>query len=128
MIAPVRPAWRRALAPAGAAAALALGMAVLFSSQIGHWLLRQGLPREKQLAILPFTNIGDDQNNQALSDGLVETISTKLTRLEQFQGSLWVVPMAEIRRERISSVRQARTSFRATLVLTGSLQRFGGCA
>ncbi len=81
------------------------------------------LPAEKQLAILPFTNVGNDPANQAFCDGLVEILSSKLSQLEQFQRTLQVVPASEVRREGIASAREARQVFGATLVITGSMQR-----
>lgn len=113
---------RSAVAACAVLAALASAL-VFFPSQIGKWFRGQTVPKEKQLAVLPFANIGNDQSNQAFGDGLVETITTKLTQLERFQGSLWVVPMSEVRKESITGARQAWNAFRATLVLTGSVQK-----
>src|SRR2546421_632763 len=66
---------------------------------------------EKQIAVLPFVNVGKDPTSQAFCGGLVETLTSKLSQLEQFQRVLRVVPASEIRREEISSVRQARQLF-----------------
>ncbi len=81
------------------------------------------LPGEKQIAVLPFVNVGNDPTSQAFCDGLVETLTSKLSQLEQFQRVLQVVPASEIRREEISSVRQARQLFGVALAITGSVQR-----
>ena len=83
----------------------------------------QTLPGEEQIAILPFTNIGNEATNQVFIDGLVETLTSKLTQLEQFQGKLSVIPTSEIRRENTTSARDALRSFGANLVITGSVQR-----
>jgi len=78
-----------------------------------------------QLAVLPFTNVGDDPANQAFVDGLVEILSSKLSQLEQFQKALRVVPATDVRHEGIVSVKEARQTFGVTLAITGSVQRTG---
>jgi serine/threonine protein kinase/tetratricopeptide (TPR) repeat protein len=78
---------------------------------------------EKQLVVLPFTNVGNDPQNQGFCDGLVEILSSKLSQLEQFQRTLRVVPTTDVLREGIVSVREARQTFGATLAITGSVQR-----
>jgi serine/threonine-protein kinase len=77
----------------------------------------------KQLVVLPFTNVGNDPQNQGFCDGLVEILSSKLSQLEQFQRTLRVVPSTDVLREGIVSVREARQTFGATLAITGSVQR-----
>lgn len=111
-----RPAWRRwALA---AVAALATGAA-------GFVLLRH-LPQEKHVAVLPFTVVGGGVEARAFSDGLVETLTSGLTQLEQYQGELWVVPASEVRAHGVASPSEARRRFGATLIVTGAVQRGGG--
>jgi serine/threonine protein kinase/tetratricopeptide (TPR) repeat protein len=78
---------------------------------------------EKQLVVLPFTNVGNDPENQSFCDGLVEILSSKLSQLEQFQRKVRVVPSSDVLREGIVSVREARQTFGATLAITGSVQR-----
>ncbi len=79
-------------------------------------------PDEQHLVVLPFTNIGGDASRQPFCDGLVETITSKLTQLEQFHTSLWVVPASEVRKSKTQSPGEARQSFGANLVVTGNLQ------
>jgi serine/threonine protein kinase/tetratricopeptide (TPR) repeat protein len=78
---------------------------------------------QKQLVVLPFTNVGNDPANQGFCDGLVEILSSKLSQLEQFQRTIRVVPSTDVLREGIVSVREARQTFGATLAITGSVQR-----
>lgn len=92
------------------------------SESIRHSLGFSSIPDEQHLVVLPFTSIGGDSANQPLCDGLVETITSKLTQLEQFHGSLWVVPSSEVRRNGTQSPGEAYQSFRANLVVTGNLQ------
>src|SRR5207237_10579352 len=58
-----------------------------------------------------------------VSDGLVETMTSKRTQLEPYEKSFRIVPSSEVRREAVASAREALTSFGATLVITGSIQR-----
>jgi serine/threonine protein kinase len=77
----------------------------------------------KHLVVLPFADLGDLTTTQAIGDGLMETLSSKLTQMEQFHGSLLVVPASEVRENKVSSVRQARKVFGVTHAVTGSVQQ-----
>jgi serine/threonine protein kinase len=81
------------------------------------------VPAQKKIAVLPFLNVGGAAETQALCDGIVEALTSELTQLEQFHGSLWVVPSSEVRRERFESAAGARRVFGANLVIIGSMQR-----
>ncbi len=113
------PTWIAAVA----AATLAVG------ALVGWQYLRSptasSLPAAKQVAVLPFVNVGGDAVNQALSDGLAEVLTTRLTQLERFAGTLRVVPATEIRQQQITSARDAHRAFGVNLVVSGSLQRVG---
>jgi Flp pilus assembly protein TadD/TolB-like protein len=82
-----------------------------------------GVPAHKKIAVLPFLNIGGAGDTQALCDGIMEALTSELTQLEQFHGSLWVVPSTEVRRERFAGAAGARRVLGANLVISGSLQR-----
>ncbi|MGH9661417.1 MAG: tetratricopeptide repeat protein, partial [Bryobacteraceae bacterium] len=114
---PVASTRRRALKWAGAGAG-ALGM-VYLGSRIG-WRPK---PAETHLAVLPFRNIGSDPAGQAFCDGVVETLTSMLTQLERFHGSLVVVPSSEVRNQQVSSPSEALKAFGASLVISGSVQR-----
>ena len=77
---------------------------------------------ELHVLILPFTNIGGDSDKQAFCDGLMETLSSKLTQLEKVKRSLWVVPASEVIRNKINSPDEAQRAFGVNLAVTGSLQ------
>ncbi len=110
------------------AASLALGALLLAAAGAGlwrplsGWLAGRGVPSEKHLAVLPFTVTGDDRLGRAFCDGMVETLASKLTRLEALGASLWVVPMSEVRAAGIASAAAARRAFGVTLVVTGNAQ------
>ena len=80
------------------------------------------VPPVQHLLVIPFTNIGGDSQLQAFCDGLVETLTSKLTQLEQYHGSLWVVPASEARSSNIQTPAEAFKTFGANLTVTGSLQ------
>ncbi|MGH9804848.1 MAG: tetratricopeptide repeat protein, partial [Candidatus Acidiferrales bacterium] len=86
---------------------------------------RGAVPPEKHLAVLPIVNVGGDPAHQAFTDGLTYTLASRLTQLEQFHGSLLVVPASDVLREDIRSVEEAHRRFGVSLVLAGSLQRAG---
>ncbi len=81
-------------------------------------------PEPKQVAVLPFVNIGNDPSSQAFCDGLVETLTSQLTQLPQFNSTIQVIPSSEIRARHISSAKQASQIFGADLAITGSIQKY----
>jgi serine/threonine protein kinase/tetratricopeptide (TPR) repeat protein len=78
---------------------------------------------EKHIAVLPFENIGGNPQNEAISEGLQDSLTSKLSNLEGGQQSLWVVPASEVRRRKVSDPEAALREFGATLVVTGSMIR-----
>ncbi len=98
---------------------------------LGLWYLTplksmmDGNNSQQHLTILPFTNIGDDHQLAAFCDGLQEIISSKLSQLEKYHESLWVVPSSEVRKQQISSPGEAKKIFGSNIVVTGSLQQLG---
>jgi len=85
-----------------------------------------GLPEEKHLALLPFKSIGGGPSGEAYCDGLVESVATRLTRLDLTSGKLFVVPFSEIRSENVTSARKAYEQFGVNLVITGSVDQSAG--
>ncbi|HVR23061.1 MAG TPA: tetratricopeptide repeat protein [Candidatus Polarisedimenticolia bacterium] len=81
------------------------------------------LPSQKHIAVLPFQNIGSDAANQAFSEGVVESLTVKLSQLERFQKSFWVVPSSDTRQ--LKSLDEAYRKTNATLAITGSIQHTG---
>jgi serine/threonine-protein kinase len=109
-----------------AAAGLGLLMAagILLISPIRRELgIGDGGAVSKHIAVLPFRNVGEDPENQALCDGLLETITSRLSDLETKKGSLWVVPSNEVRQRKVADADAARREFGVTLAVTGSVQR-----
>jgi len=115
--------WNRWLAGVGvAAAALAvLSFVPQVRERVEGWFGRT----EEHIAVLPFENVGNDPANAAVSDGLMDSLSSRLTNLETGKQSLWVVPPAEVRRHKITDPASALRELGATVVVEGSLQRDG---
>lgn len=90
---------------------------------VAYYWQRGTAVKEQHIAVLPFEIIGGDEGVRAIADGLVETLTSKLTDMEQFHGKLLVVPASEIRASKIGSAAQARRMYGANLVVTGSAQR-----
>lgn len=80
------------------------------------------LPASKQIAVLPFLNIGGQPENAAFVDGLVETLTSILSQLDQFQDQFLVVPSSETSSRNIRSASEARAAFGVNLVVAGSVQ------
>jgi tetratricopeptide (TPR) repeat protein/predicted Ser/Thr protein kinase len=120
---------RRLLATASAMALIGALLAVLGPSYVrdrfASFFGFATVPDHQHLAVLPFTNIGNDSGRQALCDGLTETMTSQLTQMEQFLGSLWVVPATDVRRSKVESAEGARKAFGVNLVVDGSLQLVG---
>ncbi len=85
--------------------------------------LSRGASLEKHIAVLPFDNIGNDSANEAISQGLMDSLTSKLSNLEEGQQSLWVVPASEVRRRKVNDPEAALREFGATLVVKGSVMR-----
>jgi serine/threonine-protein kinase len=91
-------------------------------------LLSPSTGPEKHIAVLPFDNIGNDPTNEAISEGLMDSLTSKLSNLDAGQGqeaqqSLWVVPASEVRRRKVTDPETALREFGATLVVKGSVMR-----
>jgi serine/threonine-protein kinase len=84
-----------------------------------------GAPSEKHVAVLPFDNIGSNPENDALADGLMDSLAGRLSNLDVGNQSLWVVPNSEVRRRNIKDPGEALRELGANLVVKGSVQRDG---
>lgn len=82
------------------------------------------LPRERLVAVLPFTVVGSDPKEKAFSDGLTETLTAKLTQLTM-DPTLQVVPAPEIRARGANTIDDLRKEFGATVIVEGDLQHSG---
>ncbi len=103
---------------AAAACVVVVAIAMLLTGIIPNPF--RPLPREKHIAVLPFVNIGDAAGNQAFAEGVVESLTSKLSQLERYQKSFWVVPASDTRN--IKSLDEAHRDLNVTLAVTGSIE------
>lgn len=105
------------------AAATAL---VLVGAGIGLNLTRGSAPvtaGPKHLAVLPFVNIGNDAATRITTDGLLETLTSRLSELDTSGKALWVVPANEVRQRKVTEPGDAAKQLGVNLVVTGSVQQ-----
>ena len=107
---------RRVLPVAATAVALVL-LATLYSAY--H------RPPTRHLLVLPFNSPGDDEQITLLCNGLLDTVTAKLSELRRFRSALSVVPTSEVRGRKIQSAEDAHNIFGVDLVVTGSVMRSG---
>jgi serine/threonine protein kinase/tetratricopeptide (TPR) repeat protein len=105
------------------------GLVVLLCLGVIGWLLTRNFVtqsynnEQKQVAVLPFINVGQNPSGQAFCDGLIETLTSHLTEMPQFNNIIQVVPASEVIYRKISSVKEASQIFGADLAITGSIQK-----
>jgi tetratricopeptide (TPR) repeat protein/tRNA A-37 threonylcarbamoyl transferase component Bud32 len=119
----------RTFSPKIAVPVLALSLALififLFPSQIlkvKKWLGFEIIPGEKSLALLPFKPEGSAVE-QALCDGLVESLARKFKCFEQFDKNIIVILSKNIYRRGINSSREARKFFGVNMTIGGTVRR-----
>jgi eukaryotic-like serine/threonine-protein kinase len=81
--------------------------------------------REKHIAVLPFDTVGGNPENDALVQGLMDSLTGTLSNLEVGKQSLWVVPTSEVRRLKVTDPSAALKLLGANLVVKGSIRRDG---
>ena len=82
-----------------------------------------GAGGEKHVAVLPFDNIGSDPANEAVAEGLMDSLTSKLSNLDAQQQSLWVVPSSVVRSRKVTDPSSAGKDLGANLVVKGSIRR-----
>ena len=79
----------------------------------------------RHVAVLPFDNAGGDPKNDAMVQGMMDSLSGKLSNLDSGGQTLWVVPSSEVRRLHVSSPADALRKLDANLVVQGTVARDG---
>jgi tetratricopeptide (TPR) repeat protein len=82
-------------------------------------------PQTRHLLVLPFNSPGEDAQITLLCDGLLDTVTAKLSELRRFRSALSVVPTSEVRGRKVQSAEDAHRIFGVDLVVTGSVMRSG---
>ncbi len=116
-----------------------LGVAALLLTSVGVGLVwrnngalkspgKGGLsvPERVQLAVLPPSGATGSEDS-AFNDGLVETLTSRLTALTQ-KHPLAVIPASEVRARKVATVDAARAEFGINLGLVINVQHAGGQA
>ncbi|HTZ30926.1 MAG TPA: protein kinase [Methylomirabilota bacterium] len=101
--------------------ALVVLLAIRYSKRVGNSSL---LPKEKQVAVLPFSANSADVETAAFGAGLTETLTAKLTQLTR-DPNLQVVPAPDMHANQVATAEEARKRFGVNLVFEGSLHRVG---
>jgi len=110
-----------------ALAALVLGASSLLFPSVRQRAaaVLSGSAGAKHVAVLPFDNIGNDPQNEAVAEGLMDSLTSKLSNLDSAQQSLWVVPSSVVRGRKVSDPSAAGKDLGANLVVKGSIRRDG---
>lgn len=82
-------------------------------------------PEQKHIAVLPFDNIGSNPENQVLIDGLLESLTGRLSNLDVGNQSLWVVPDSVVQSRHVTDPTAALKELGANLVVKGAVERDG---
>jgi tetratricopeptide (TPR) repeat protein len=125
LVLPAAPRWSPQRLWKYAAGAVLLAAAIFAGTRVVRLsrFASGGSAAMETMVVLPFENLGGDPANQALCDGLQETVTSLLSSADQLRDKLMVVPSSEVRRSQIHTISQARKQFNATLALTGSAQK-----
>jgi serine/threonine protein kinase/tetratricopeptide (TPR) repeat protein len=96
---------------------------------VAIWRTSQRLPKvntalANQLAVLPLNSKDGDSETLAFDNGLVETLTSRLTQLGK-NHPLQVVPASEIRARGVTNLEEAREQFGATMGLRLNVERAG---
>src|SRR6266480_1538456 len=80
---------------------------------------------ERHIAVLPFSNSGNDPEYGPIAEGLMDSLTNELSNLEAAQQSLWVVPASVVRNRKVHDPTSAFRELGATVVVEGSVRRKG---
>jgi serine/threonine protein kinase/tetratricopeptide (TPR) repeat protein len=124
---PVRRRRRRLfrIAAATVLSAVLIAAGIELAPVVRSLLAPRSAPSEQHLAVLPLQDIGGDASSRAFADGIVATLTSALSQLQQFHDSLWVIPTSEVVSHQVHSPDDANKLFGVNLAVTGSLQKIG---
>jgi eukaryotic-like serine/threonine-protein kinase len=77
----------------------------------------------KHIAVLPFENIGNNPADEPVAQGLMDSLTSKLSNLGTSQQTLWVLPASVVVSRKVTDPTTAFRELGATLVVTGSIHR-----
>lgn len=115
--------------------ALLIGVLVLVVAASVAWFvpsvrsriaaLMESASEQKHIAVLPFGSTGNNPENATLIDGLMDSLTGRLSNLDVGNKSLWVVPNSVVEREKVTDPTDALRALGANLVVKGSVERDG---
>jgi tetratricopeptide (TPR) repeat protein len=116
-----RPRSRLWMAAAAAAIILA---GIPLAPRLREWVgLSSGVAAEtQQLALLPVKTLTDDPALRVFSEGLMETITSRMSQFERGQDQVMVVPASEVRSQGARTAGEARQKFHVNVAVEGSLE------
>ena len=76
----------------------------------------------RQLAVLPFRLMDEEGGDKVLRDGILETLTHQMSRLEEGEGRFSVIPSSLVRDLSVVDAAAAKKTLGADLVLEGGLQ------
>ncbi|MDZ7637823.1 MAG: protein kinase [Bryobacterales bacterium] len=111
--------WKMAVAAIALLAAIGLGW--MIASQRWFFASPPSSTTEpgKHVAVLPFSFSETDPELRPYADGLMDTITSRLSQFEQENAQLLVVPSGEVRSLRVQSPADALRRFRADYAIEG---------
>lgn len=116
---------RRNRLAAAAAAVVALAAATFAAVQLGRHP-PPALPAEKHVSVFRIKAVADDPELQEIADGLTETVTLGLRRIEEdSRAAFWVVPRDMTRKSDADTVEKAYRKFNITLGVKGLIERSG---
>jgi serine/threonine protein kinase/tetratricopeptide (TPR) repeat protein len=124
---PLPGAWtkKKWMAPAALAILLA---GIPAGQRYRDWSAnRAGISNEQQqhLALLPLKTLTDDPALRIFAEGLMETITSRMSQFEQGKAPLTVVPASEVRSQGTTTAGDARKKFQVDAAVEGSLEARG---
>jgi serine/threonine protein kinase/tetratricopeptide (TPR) repeat protein len=110
------------------AAAAGVLLAIVWAGSVATWRMSKQTPKvnaaaPNELVVLPLSTT-DSSGTFAFDNGLVETLTSRLTQLSK-NHPLQVVPASEVRARGITNLQEAREQFGATLGLRLNVERSG---
>ena len=106
---------RHRLLPAAAAVLAVVLVAMLWPKFIAP-------PTTRHVVVLPFSCHAENDEEKMLCEGLLETVTARLSGVRRFSASLSVVPTSEVRGQNIVTAGEARRVFGVDLVIDGGVQ------
>ncbi|MGC1364951.1 MAG: protein kinase, partial [Candidatus Acidiferrum sp.] len=107
----------------------ALFLVTICVAVVAGWRLLKREPKvdaaiANELAVLPLSSRDNGSDTLAFDNGLVETLTSRLTQLGNHH-PLQVVPASEVRAKGVTNLQEAREQFGATLGLQLNVERSG---